>query len=125
MYIPRAQTLLIFCVKALCEIIRKVFFTWVPLDIKLFVCDLVSDGEKRVSIDHDICFFTCLFEIPTAVLLSQCTGVGGCWWPNSMRASLGNFPSLMFKKSAPTSASAAEHMTMRRMPDETKMLPFM
>merc|ERR1712153_259338 len=96
-----------------------------PLYVKFFVQDLVCDPEKkRISIDRDRCFFTVSFAIPAAVLLSQCTDVGGWWWPSPLKADRNTLPSLMFKNNAPSSASAAEQTTIHSMPHETNLFPF-
>ena len=63
----------------------------------LFMTWLVTQ-KKHMSIGRDLCFLTVSFTIPAAVLLSQCTDVGGCWWLISMRASRSTLPALMFKK---------------------------
>ena len=52
--------------------------------------------------------------MPVACL--QGTGVGGCLWPNLVRMSRRMTPSLMFMKSAPNSASAADATTILSMP---------
>ena len=52
-----------------------------------------------------------LLTIPTVVVLSMCIGVGGCIWPNSVRAILITLASLAFRNKAPNSASAAEDAT--------------
>ena len=123
MHIPWAHVLVMCCIKVFREVICKVFFGWVPLHIKLFVQYLVRYPEKSQPVNRDGCFFTLSFTIPGAVLMSQCTGVGGCRRPSSTRASRSTLPSLMSKKSAPNSASATEHTTIRSMPHETNMLP--
>ena len=102
MYIPRAHTLVMLCVKVFCEIICKIFFSRVQLYIKLFVRDLVYNPEETYFIDRDICFLTVPFMIHADVLLPQCTGVGGCRWPIAIRTRRSTLPSLMFKKSAPS-----------------------
>jgi hypothetical protein len=67
---------------------------------------------------------TVLFAIPTAVALSQWIGVFGWGWPNSSRVNRKIMPSLQFKKRAPSSASAAEATTKRRMAHNVKNAPF-
>jgi hypothetical protein len=49
--------------------------------------------------------------IPTAVALSQCTGIFGCVWPRSARVVLKTNPSWQFRNSAQSSASAADATT--------------
>ena len=49
--------------------------------------------------------------MPTAVELSMCMGVGGCGWPNSCRVRRMILASFAFRKSAPSSASAADAAT--------------
>merc|ERR1712086_64647 len=80
--------------------------------------------KNCISIDRDRCFLTVAFAIPVAVLLSQCTGVGGWRWPSSLKANHNTLPSLIFKNKAPSSASAAEQTTICSMPHETNMFPF-
>jgi hypothetical protein len=77
-----------------------------------------------ISIERDRCCLTVLFAIPTAVALSQWIGVFGCGWPNSSRVKRKIMPSLQFKKRAPSSASAAEATTKRRMAHKVKNAPF-
>ena len=48
--------------------------------------------------------------IPTAVLLSEMMGVGGWWWPRSMRARRIGIASHAFMQSALISDSAADVM---------------
>ena len=45
--VPWTRVLVMCCVKVFCETIRKVFLTWVPLYVKLFVQHLVCDPEKN------------------------------------------------------------------------------
>ena len=51
--------------------------------------------KKRISIARDRCFLTVSFVIPTAVMLSQWTGVGGCGCPSSSNARRSIVPSWM------------------------------
>ena len=123
-HIPWSYVLVMCRVKVFREIVRKVFLSWVPLYVELFVQDLSVTKKNRISVDRDRCFLAVLFAIPATVLLSQCTGVGGWRWPSSRRANHNTLPSLIFKHSAPSSASAAEQTTIRSMPQETNMFPF-
>ena len=52
-----------------------------------------------------------LITIPTVVVLLMCIGVGGCGCPSSARTSRKTFASCAFRKSAPSSASAADAAT--------------
>ena len=65
-----------------------------------------------------------LFTIPTAVVLSTCTGVGGCGWPNSSSISLSILASWALRKSAPNSASAADAATSLKIAQVMWILPF-
>ena len=55
-----------------------------------------------------------LFTIPTVVVLSTCTGVGGYGWPDSSSISLSVLASWVLRNSAPNSASAADATTSLR-----------
>ena len=57
-------------------------------------------------------FFTLSFAVPTAVLLSQWTGVDGCTFPLSSKIRRKSLPSFKFKKRPPNSVSAAGHTTI-------------
>jgi hypothetical protein len=59
----------------------------------------------------------------TVVVLSMCIGVGGCGWPSLARISRKTFASCAFKKSAPSSASAAEAAMSLRMVHVTWIAP--
>ncbi len=56
-----------------------------------------------------------LLTITTVVVLSMCIGVSGFGWPSSVRISCNTLASCAFRKSAPSSASAAEAATSLRM----------
>ena len=72
-------------------------------------CVSFSHVQKYlISIARDLCHLMVLFGIPTAVALSQCTGIFGCLWPRSSRVALKIIPSWQFRNSAPSSASAAD-----------------
>ena len=64
-----------------------------------------------------------LLAIPAVVLLSQCTGGGGCVGPNSWMMSLMIFPSLQLRKSALSSASAVEVTMNHRIPQKEFIAP--
>ena len=61
-----------------------------------------------------------MFAIPTAVELPQCMGVGGCGCPISSRASLKIVACLQFRNMTPSSASAAEATTKRKIARSVK-----
>ena len=61
--------------------------------------------------------------MPTAVILSQCIGVGGCACPNSSRKILSILPYFVLRNKAPSSASAAEATTNLRIPLWTYIAP--
>ena len=52
-----------------------------------------------------------LLKIPVNVVLLTCILVGGCGYPNSSNVNHRIFASFTFKKSAPSSASAADDIT--------------
>ncbi len=68
---------MVFCFKVFCEVVGQVFLARVPCDIEVSEGDLVCNAKKRISMARDRCFLTVSFAIPTAVMLSQWTGVGG------------------------------------------------
>ena len=86
------------------------------LDVVRLEVDLVSYLEKRISIDWDRCFLTVSLAMPVAVMLSQCTGVGGWGCPISCRIRRCIFPSLQLRNNAPSSASAADATTSYSIP---------
>jgi hypothetical protein len=87
-------------------------------------CAILSQTQKyRISIDRDRWRLTVLFAMPTAVALSQWTGVLGCGCPNSSSVMQKIMPSLQFKKRAPSSASAADATTKRRIAHNVKNAP--
>lgn len=51
---------------------------------------------------------------PRAVVLSVWIGVGGCWWPISMRVVLAGMACLELRNNAPIYASAADNITLFR-----------
>jgi len=68
---------MVFCFKVLGEVVGQVFLARVLCDVEVSEGNMVCDVEKRISMACDCCFLTLLFVIPTAVMLSQCTGDGG------------------------------------------------
>jgi hypothetical protein len=75
-------------------------------------CASFSHVQKYlISIARDRCRLMVLVAIPTAVALSQCTGIFGCGWPRSSRVVLKIIPSWQFRNSAPSSASTADATT--------------
>ena len=105
-------------------VVRQVFLTWVPPDIIRILRNFITNPK----ISHFHCsrslLIDVLFAIPTAVALSQRIGVFGWGWPNSSRVNQKIMPSLQFRKRAPSSASAAEATTKRRMAHNVKNAPF-
>ena len=80
-------------------------------------------GEAAEAVSMSPCF-TVLFVMPMVVALLQCTGVLGWGCPISSRVSQKNIPSLQLRKRAPSSASAADATTKRRMVHNVKNTPF-
>ncbi len=76
-----------------------------------------------MSMDFDFCCLICLFANPYAVELSTWIGVGGCGWPISSNVVCRGTASVVFSKTAPHSASAAEDMTLRMILDLLRMAP--
>ena len=65
--------------------------------------------QNHIVVYCDLCFLTVPFTILAAVMLSRCTDVGDCPWPMSkFTTKCSIFPSLMFKKSVPTSISVTK-----------------
>ena len=64
-----------------------------------------------------------LFTIPMHVLLSTCTGVGGCGWPILANVSRNMRASCALRKRAPSSASAADAATNFNTAHVTVTLP--
>jgi hypothetical protein len=88
-------------------------------------CATLSHIQKyRISIDRERWRLMVLFAMPTAMALSQWIGVLGCGCPNSSSVMQKIIPSLQFKKRAPSSASAADATTKRRIAHNVKNAPF-
>ena len=64
-----------------------------------------------MSIDLSRLLAMLLVTTPSAVVLSVCIGVGGCFWPIVSNAWRAGIASLQLMKRAPNSASAADDMT--------------
>ena len=117
MKIPLTYVLVVFSTKVFREVVCKILRAGMPDDVEVLQdFRLVGDPENRISIARDRCFLTVSLAIPTAVLLSQCTGVGGCSCPSSSRISQIVLPSWQFTKRAPSSASAADATTNFNIP---------
>jgi hypothetical protein len=92
-------------------VVRQIFLAGVPLK-RITSCASFSLVQKYlISIARERCRLMVLLEIPTAVALSQWTGVLDCGWPRSSSVSRKIIPSWQFKNNAPNSASAAEATT--------------
>jgi len=65
-----------------------------------------------------------LFAMPTAVALSQCTGIFGWGCPRSSRVVLKIIPSWQFRNKAPNLASAADATTNRSIAHNVWNAPF-
>ncbi len=65
-----------------------------------------------------------LFAMPTAVALSQCTGIGGWGCPRSLRVALKIIPSWKFINNAPSSASAADATSHLKIEHNVWNVPF-
>ena len=75
-------------------------------------CATLSPTQKNlISIDRERCRLTVLLAIPTAIALSQWTGVLGCGCPRYFRVCQNIMPVWKLWKSAPSSASAADATT--------------
>jgi hypothetical protein len=79
--------------------------------------------KNLISIDLDLCRFTVLFTMPTAVELSQCIGVGGWGCPISSSMSQKIVACLQLRNNAPSSASAADATTNLKIPHNVKKTP--
>ena len=71
-----------------------------------------------------MCFVTVSFAMPVAVLLSQCTGVGGCGCPISCKIKRNILVSLPLINKALNLASAADAATNFSIPHTTNIFPF-
>ena len=100
------------------------FLPWVIFDVKFTLFDRICHPKNLISIDQDHCHFTVLFAMPTAVELSQCTGVGGCGCPISSRVSRNITACLQLRKRAPSLALAAEATTKHKIAHSVKYAPF-
>ena len=107
---------MILTVKVLGEIFSMILLTCMPLNIKVSLPDLIVYLENLISMDQDRCFFTVSFEMPTAVILSQCIGVGGCTCPNYSRMVRSILPSFVLRNKVSSSASATEAATNLKIP---------
>jgi hypothetical protein len=67
-----------------------------------------------ISLAQDRCRLMLLFAIPTAVALSQWTGIFGCGWPRSSRVSLKTTPSWQLRYNASSLASSANATTYHK-----------
>ncbi len=93
MQIVRFYQLVMPCIKMFCKVIGKIFLPWMLCYIKILNFNLVGDPKEIFSMARDCCFFTVLFAMATAVVLSQCTGVGGCLCSSSSSVSRSVVPS--------------------------------
>ena len=73
-----------------------------PWDIKPTELHLVSNPEKRISIERGRRFLMLSLTMPVAVTLSQCIGASDCLWTSSSEMRQLIFPSLQCKKKAPS-----------------------
>ena len=90
-----------------------------------FPCSTASATQTNlISIDLHRCRFTVLFAMPTAVELSQCIGVGGWGCPISSSVSQKIVACLQLRNNAPSSASAADATTNRKIAHNVKNAPF-
>jgi hypothetical protein len=72
-------------------IITKIFTSWSPLNVKLFLVD--SYGQwYLISITLESFCLTVSFTIPNAVELSVRRDVGGCVWPILVSVTLSGAP---------------------------------
>ena len=78
MQVVQSYELVMLRVKMFCKIVGKIFLPWMPCNVKILYFDLIGDPKEIFSMARDRCFLTVLFVMATAVVLSQCTGVGGC-----------------------------------------------
>ena len=123
MEVPVTYFLVIPTVKILGEIVRKIILTWISLNIKVSLPDLICYPENLISMDRDICFFTVYFAMPTAVRLSQCIVIRGCVCLNSSRMVRIILPYFVFRNKAPSYGSADEATTNLRIPLWTYIAP--
>ncbi len=89
-----------------------------------FPCSTASATQKNlISMARERCLLTVLFAMPTAVELSQFTGIAGCGWPSYSSVTRKIAACLQLRKRAPSSASAAEATTKRKTAQSVKNAP--
>ena len=76
-----------------------------------------------MSIARVLRCLTVLVIILQAVVLSVCIGVGGCWWPSSIRICLIISAFLALMKTPAISASADDNIRCRRIEHSLRMGP--
>ena len=105
-------------------IICKVFHPGVPFK-RIHLLGSFSQVQKYfISIARDRCLLMVLFAMPTAVALSQCTGILGWGCPRSSRVVQKIIPSWQLRNNAPNSASAADATTNRSIAHNVWNAPF-
>ena len=105
---------MVLAIIVLACITSNIFLAWMQLYVHNFAFDLICDQKNLISMDRERCFLIVSFEIPVAVMLSQCMGVAGCGWPISCKVIRIILPSLQLRNNAPNSASAADATTNLR-----------
>jgi hypothetical protein len=67
------------------EVIHFIAFSQVPIDMILFLFDVIPNPIKCISIALDHFCLMVSVVIPVAVVLSVCRGEGGWGWLSSLR----------------------------------------
>ena len=111
MQVVRREIYVVQSYVVLALVICHVFLSGVPAYIMYLLFHLITNPKNLISIARDHCLFTVLLAIPTAIALSQCTGVFECGCPILAKVILMIIPSWKFWNSALSSVSAADATT--------------
>ena len=118
--VPRTDRHVVRACVVLTSIIGKVLFARKVFDVEFPMFDSICNPKNLISMAREHCRLTVLFAMPTAVELSQFTGIAGCGWPSSSSATRKIATCLQLRKRAPSSASAAEATTKRKTAQSVK-----
>ena len=120
MEVPRTDGDVVSSGVMLTLIICNVLFSRKVLDAIFPLFDWICNPKE--SHFHGVSALTLdrVLAMPTAVELSQLTGIGGCGWLSSSSVTQKIAARLQFKRRAPSSASAAEATTKRKMAHNVK-----
>ena len=123
MKIPGTHCCVVSARVVLALIVSKVLFSWKVLDVVFSLLDSICNPKNLISMAHERWRLTVLLAMPTAVELSQLTGIGGWGCPISSRVTRKIAACLQLRKRAPSSASAAEATMNRKIEHSVKKAP--